>query len=95
MKLKDLAEKKILILGFGKEGQATRAFLQTFVPTAVVSVADQKDGPDYLAGLAAYDVVIKSPGIPKRLVPVPYTTATNIFFANTKGYTIGVTGSKG
>lgn len=95
MKLKDLAGKKICILGFGKEGKATHSFLQKFVPTAVGRIVDQKDGPDYLAGLAAYDVVIKAPGIPKHLVPVPYTTATNIFFANTKGYTIGVTGSKG
>ncbi len=95
MKLKDLAKKKICILGYGKEGKATHAFLQKLVPTAVVSIADRKDGPDYLAGLGAYDVVIKSPGIPKRLVTVPYTTATNIFFANTRGYTIGVTGSKG
>lgn len=95
MKLKGLSNKNILILGFGKEGKATRAFLQTFVPTAVVSIADQKDGPDYLTGLEAYDVVIKAPGVLKRLVPVPYTTATNIFFANTRGVTIGVTGSKG
>lgn len=95
MKLESLAKKKICILGYGKEGKATHSFLQTLVPTAVVSTADQKDGSDYLTGLAAYDVVIKSPGVPKRLVPVPYTTATNIFFANTKGYTIGVTGSKG
>lgn len=82
-------------MGFGKEGKATRSFLRKFVPTAVVSTADQKDSPDYLVGLAAYDVVIKSPGVPKHLVQMPYTTATNIFFANTKGYTIGVTGSKG
>lgn len=95
MKLKDLARKKICILGYGKEGKATHSFLQTLVPTAVVSTTDQKDSPDYLTGLAAYDMVIKSPGVPKCLVPVPYTTATNIFFANTKGYTIGVTGSKG
>lgn len=95
MKLEGLAKKKICILGYGKEGKATHSFLQTLVPTAVVSTADQKDGSDYLTGLAAYDVVIKAPGVPKRLVPVPYTTATNIFFANTKGYTIGVTGSKG
>ncbi len=95
MKFKDLADKKILILGFGKEGKATREFLQMFVPTAAVSIADQKDGSDYLAGLDRYDVVIKAPGIPKSLLSVPYTTATNIFFANTKGYTIGVTGSKG
>ncbi|MBI3956355.1 UDP-N-acetylmuramoyl-L-alanine--D-glutamate ligase [Candidatus Gottesmanbacteria bacterium] len=95
MKLKSLAEKKICILGYGKEGKATRAFLQTMVPSAIVSISDQKNGPDYLTGLEAYDVVIKTPGIPKHLVPVPFTTATDIFFANTRGYTIGVTGSKG
>src|SRR3989338_8605030 len=71
MKFKDLADKKILILGFGKEGKATREFLQMFVPTAAVSSADQKDGSDYLAGLDRYDVVIKAPGIPKRLLSVP------------------------
>ncbi len=95
MKLEELTGRKILILGYGKEGRATRAFLQMLVPTAVVSIADQRDGPGYLAGLEAFDVVIKAPGIPKSLLSVPYTTATNIFFANTKGYTIGVTGSKG
>lgn len=95
MKLKDLAGKKILILGYGTEGKATHAFLQSRVPSASVSIADQKDGSGYLRGLETYDVVIKSPGISKRLVSVPYTTATNIFFANTKGFTIGITGSKG
>jgi UDP-N-acetylmuramoyl-L-alanine---L-glutamate ligase len=40
-------------------------------------------------------LIIKSPGIPGTLLNVTYTTATNIFFANTKGITIGITGTKG
>ncbi|MEK7458045.1 MAG: UDP-N-acetylmuramoyl-L-alanine--D-glutamate ligase, partial [Patescibacteria group bacterium] len=45
-------------------------------------------------------LVVKTPGIPQNLVTVPYTTATNIFFANLHRFsphakTIGITGSKG
>lgn len=96
MKLSELARKKrILILGFGKEGHASLGFLKSKIPTAQVDTADQKDGADYLAKQHDYDLVIKSPGIRPELVTVPYTTATNIFFANTHGMVIGVTGSKG
>jgi UDP-N-acetylmuramoylalanine--D-glutamate ligase len=42
-----------------------------------------------------YPFAIKSPGIHKSLMTIPYTTATNIFFQNIKGTTIGITGSKG
>ncbi|OFZ36378.1 MAG: UDP-N-acetylmuramoylalanine--D-glutamate ligase [Bacteroidetes bacterium RIFCSPHIGHO2_02_FULL_44_7] len=40
-------------------------------------------------------MVIKTAGMPKRLVNQTYATATNIFFANSRGTIIGVTGSKG
>lgn len=96
MKVSELATKKrILILGFGKEGHASLKFLKTAVPGGEFGTADKKDGPDYLLRQRSCDLVIKSPGIPKQLVSAPYTTATNIFFANTQGMTIGVTGSKG
>ncbi len=95
MKLKELKDKKILILGFGIEGKATLAFLKHFFPKKEIGIADAKDGPDYLKKQKGYDLVIKTPLIPRRLVTEPYTTATNIFFANTKGKIIGVTGSKG
>lgn len=96
MKISELATKRrILILGFGKEGHSTLKFLKKIVPRADIGTADKKDGPDYLLKQQEADLVIKSPGIPKQLVTVPYTTATNIFFANTQGMIIGVTGSKG
>ncbi|HUD19686.1 MAG TPA: UDP-N-acetylmuramoyl-L-alanine--D-glutamate ligase [Patescibacteria group bacterium] len=95
MKLNDLEHKKILIAGFGIEGKSTEQFLREKVPSATVDIVDREDGPEYLSGQDKYDLVIKSPGIKKELIYVPYTTATNIFFANTKGVTVGVTGTKG
>jgi UDP-N-acetylmuramoylalanine--D-glutamate ligase len=95
MKISELAGKRILLLGYGREGRATHAFLSRFVPDAQVSFADKAIDPAYLEKQKDYDLVIRSAGVPKRLVRITYTTATNIFFANVKGKTIGVTGSKG
>lgn len=95
MNITQLQNKKILIAGYGIEGKATHEFLKKFAPTSSIDIADKKDGPDYLTVQDSYDLVIKSPGIMKNLIYIPYTTATNIFFANTKGITIGVSGTKG
>src|SRR3989344_5681726 len=95
MKISELKDRKIAILGFGIEGEATLRFLKYHFPDKEIGIIDQKDGPEYLAKLAGYDVVIKTAGIPKRLVSQAYTTATNIFFANSRGTIIGVTCSKG
>lgn len=87
--------KRILILGYGVEGKATHQFLKRFHPEVDIGIADQSIDPNYLEKQSYFDLVIKSPGIRKELVTKPYTTATNIFFANVKGKTIGVTGTKG
>ncbi|MBI3274013.1 MAG: UDP-N-acetylmuramoyl-L-alanine--D-glutamate ligase [Candidatus Colwellbacteria bacterium] len=95
MTLSDCKDKKILILGFGKEGKSTLAFLHRVFPHAHIGTLDKGDGPDYLALQKNYDVAIRTPGIPKNLVTIPSTTATNIFFECVRGITIGVTGTKG
>lgn len=95
MKLGDLQNKKILILGFGREGRSTMAFLHRVFPNARIGTADICDGPDYLALQKKYDIAIRTPGIPKELLTIPSTTATNIFFECVRGITIGVTGTKG
>lgn len=96
MKLEELKKyRKILILGYGKEGQATEKFLKKFIPLAEVGIADKKFSSDYLRKQEEYDLIIRSPGISKGLITKPYTTATNIFFANVDNLVIGVTGSKG
>lgn len=95
MKLQDFRNKKILILGYGKEGRATEQYLKTKIPDIEIGIADKSLDPDYLQKQNDYDLAIKTPGIQKSVVTIPYTTATNIFFANVDAVTIGVTGSKG
>lgn len=102
MKIADLNGKRICILGRGKEGLAMEEALRLHAPGADVTIRDQKDSPDYLKGLSAFDVIIKSPGIPHQkefnAVKEKMTSSTQIFFDSIKdsGATvIGVTGSKG
>lgn len=96
MKLEELKKyKKILILGYGKEGQATEKYLMSTLPGIEIGIADVTLDPKYLEMQSQYELAIKSPGISKKLVTIPYTTATNIFFANIKNTIVGVTGTKG
>jgi len=112
--LNELKNKKVLILGFGREGKDSLNFLRKLFPEKVFGVADQKQfsiskfqfpnirlhlGKNYLKSLKDYDVVIKSPGIPFKIMPKPalkkIITQTDIFFENCKGKIIGITGTKG
>lgn len=95
MKLQDLKNKKILLVGYGIEGKATEQFLRHVFPNIDITIADKSQGENYLAKQSEFDVAIKSPGVQKSLITIPYTTATNLFFENVKGITIGITGSKG
>jgi UDP-N-acetylmuramoylalanine-D-glutamate ligase len=114
MELNELKNKKILILGFGKEGKDTFKFLRENFPKKTIAIADRDEkvklkikrvkwhlGKDYLKAIKNYDIIIKSPGIPLKLIE-PYlkkgkilTSQTEIFFQNFPGKIIGVTGTKG
>lgn len=95
MKFSELENKKILILGYGKEGKSTEAVLRAKLSNPQIAIADQSDDPDYLSKQKDCDIVIKTPGIPLRDITAPHTTATNLFFGNVPNKIIGVTGSKG
>jgi len=114
MKLDKLKNKRILILGFGREGQDTFRFLRKLFPNKVLGIADEKKfpisnfqfpkakwylGKDYLKVLKNYDIIIKSPGIPFKILPKrvlkKITSQTEIFFENCLGKIIGVAGTKG
>jgi UDP-N-acetylmuramoylalanine--D-glutamate ligase len=95
MKLEELKNKKILIVGKGIEGNATLKYLKKHLPNSVIDIVDQKDGDNYLNSQKNYDIAVKSPGVKSELIKIPYTTATNIFLANAKGKVIGITGTKG
>ncbi|MEN9328752.1 MAG: hypothetical protein RI947_1560 [Candidatus Parcubacteria bacterium] len=95
MKIQELKNKHIVILGYGAEGKSAETYIRAHFPDAHITIGDQANNPHYLALQEQADVVIKSPGIPARLVTVPYTTPTNMFFANADAEIIGVTGTKG
>src|SRR3989344_26189 len=99
MKLEELKDKKIAILGFGREGRDTLLFLKKIFPKKKIAVADRKFSKDYLKNLIGYDVIIKSPGIPFKILPRSVlgkiTTQTEIFFDNCPGKIVGITGTKG
>ncbi len=76
MTLDELRDKKILILGFGREGRDNFLFLRKLFPNKVLGVADRDKkvktrlprvkwhlGENYLKVLKDYDAIIKSPGV--------------------------------
>ncbi|MFA4998901.1 MAG: Mur ligase family protein [Candidatus Paceibacterota bacterium] len=82
MKLEELRNKKILILGFGREGIDTFSFLRKLFPNKVLGIADKSEkikkpgkktvlhlGKNYLEAIKKYDLVVKSPGIPFGIIP--------------------------
>lgn len=102
-----LKDKKILILGFGKEGNSTLKFLRTILPKIKIGIADRdkninvKDknttlhtGKNYLKAIRNYDLVFKSPGIvfsSKNKI----TSQTKFFLNYCPGTVIGITGTEG
>jgi len=73
-------DKKICILGFGREGKSTLKLLRQVFPDKTIGIADIKSkaindthiklhsGKDYLKTLKLYDVIFRTPGIPVTLV---------------------------
>ena len=106
---------RILILGLGREGKDNFRFLRKIFPEKNLGVGDRNEnvkcqmsnvkkikwhlGENYLKALKDYDVIIKSPGIPFKILPKSalnkVTTQTEIFFENCPGKIIGITGTKG
>ena len=105
-----LKGKKILILGFGREGKSALDFIRTNLPEAEVVVADQNpleleniaviSGPGYLDACANCDIIIKSPGVViKNFIPEEQkqkiTSITDLFLRFCPNPIVGITGTKG
>ena len=90
--ISELNNKKILIWGFGREGQSTKYFLERNCPAAEVEVFEGKkeDIPEY-----KYDLIIKSPGIVMPEDDPKYTSQTELFLSEFRDQVIGITGTKG
>lgn len=87
--------KNVCILGYGKEGRTTETYIKKTFPNLPITILDQSSDKNYLDRQSGFDLAVKTPGLPKTKVKIPYTTATNLFFEANKTFTIGVTGSKG
>ena len=48
MKIDQLRKKRILILGFGKEGADTFKFLKKLFPEKKIGITDQKEFPEVI-----------------------------------------------
>lgn len=106
-----LKDKKVLILGFGREGKSTYNYIRKYLPEKVLAVGDGREqkiedinieyycGEDYLSHIGKFDVVMKSPGISFVNVDIPENTyvtcQTDMFLRYAPCKKIGVTGSKG
>lgn len=105
-----LKDKRILILGYGREGKSAVNFIQQNLPDAKFALADQNElaidgvqvfcGADYLNAVKDFDIVIKSPGIPTRNFVAAdqiqkVTSLTDLFLRFCRNTIIGITGTKG
>lgn len=103
----------VAVIGYGVDGASAVGYWHKL--GAEVTVCDKKEdillpsyvlpklGPDYLKGLDAYDVIVRSPGVhPREIVAsngpeiLPkVTSCISEFFAKCPAPIIGVTGTKG
>lgn len=111
--------QKVLILGFGREGQSTYHFLRRYLPEQTLYLADADTallekhpelradqnltcalGDHYLARLADFDIIMKSPGISFKELNVnefenKIQSQLELMLRFFRVPTIGVTGTKG
>lgn len=88
--------RTIAVIGNGREGKSTIAFLHKYFPHTKTIVYEQHQ--DHFE-IPAVDVAFKSPGIPKRILtldPSTYLTSqTDLFVEMFGAQTIAITGTKG
>ena len=103
MRLQDLKNKKIAVVGEGLEGKSSASFLKK--QGAQVTVLDIKQGKDYLKDLDKFNLIVRRPGIKLETIQKALgedeaafdavTSQTKLFFDLAPGAIIGVTGTKG
>lgn len=113
-----LKNKRVLILGFGKEGISTYQLLNKYIPSSQIAIADQNEslfenlnldinldvklylGKTYLDKLNNFDLIIKAPGISKKILngrvdETKVISQTDLFLKLFSKQIIGVSGTKG
>lgn len=102
-------DKKVLIMGFGREGKSTYSFLKTYVQTKLIAINDFSNistdekfyfKDEYVSEISNFDIIMKSPGIPiKDLILDNFkgeiTSQTELMLRYNSKNMIGITGTKG
>lgn len=104
-------DKKILILGYGREGISTYNYIRTYLPKKHIGIADAKNvtiadenvtvytGENYMDAIKEYDLIMKTPGIAFIDIEIPQGTVvtcqTDLFLRFAPCLKIGITGTKG
>lgn len=107
--IEEVRDKKIAILGFGREGKSTYAYIRRYLQDQMMTIADEKPidldglsnvelrcGRDYQE-LDGYDIIFKSPGIvldSEQHLDV-MNSQSNMFLKHYGKQTVGITGTKG
>ena len=87
--------ENVCIVGYGREGKVTEKYIKKYHPDIKIGILDGSLDKNYLEKQKNYDFAIKTSGIEKEKITIPYTTGTNIFFSKNRNFTIGITGTKG
>lgn len=90
--------RKILIAGYGREGRSTERLIKSLLPEADITIADGSDCIREESGREEYDMVIKSPGVPMKLMKgdvAKVTSQVDIFLQVYADMVVGITGTKG
>lgn len=100
MNLSHYQQKKIAILGYGREGQSTFRFLLNHgILEKQITILDKTRNENYLQNLENYDIIFKSAGIPYfpelQSLQGKLTTQVQFFFDHYPGKVIAITASKG
>lgn len=96
-----LAFKRILIAGYGREGQSSERLLKTLFPKGKnYDIAHNNEEIKQMLAKREYDLILKSPGIPTFFFdglcnPSIISSQCDIFLRVYGNATIGITGTKG
>lgn len=106
-----LENKKILIIGYGREGKSAYKFIKENLKNYEIGISDKNEididedvrtysGDNYLDAIKNYDIIIKSPGvIIKDYISEEekkkITSLTDLFLKFCSDKVIGITGTKG
>ena len=106
-----IKNKKILLLGYGREGKSSYHFIRKHFPDMTLGIYDKNEinedlqnvtlhgGNSYQEILSDYDMIIKSPGIvfnsKNSKDTKKLTSQTELFLEFYRDQTIGITGTKG